>query len=57
MNKVGGRALLLSLVWVLFAAVPAAADEQERLIVRAPKPYDSLVSAVRGLEATSTTST
>src|SRR5439155_12544390 len=49
MNKVGGRALLLSLVWVLFAAVPAAADEQERLIVRAPKPYDSLVSAVRGL--------
>ena len=49
MNKVGGRALLLSLVWVLFATVPVAADEQERLIVRAPKPYDSLVAAVRRL--------
>jgi len=49
MNKVGRRALLQCLVWVLFATVPVAADEQERLIVRAPKPYDSLVAAVRGL--------
>src|SRR2546427_629330 len=49
MNMVGGRALLLSLVWVLFATVPVAADEQERLIVRASKPYDSLVAAVRRL--------
>ena len=49
MNKAGRRAVLLSLVWVLFATVPVAADEQERLIVRAPKPYDSLVAAVRRL--------
>ena len=48
-SRCGRTLILLGLVGLLFLGEDALADEHNRVIIRAVKPYDRLVSAVRDL--------